>query len=188
MIPDAPHAFNRLPTRVAAKTNAYARAWLTRNLVGGERGRKAGHPRTPHITSASLNGDARYEREFRRCHRRRGRDRRRGGVFLEGRRRLFRLGRADRARPDFRESRHYPLLPLHPPAILDAGKHPPVALRTRIPARHEGSFRGGSRSGASRERLSHPRAGGERSDPRKRTIATQIARGRARGAARSGRA
>ena len=30
VVPDAPHAFNRLPTRVSAKTNAYAREWLTK--------------------------------------------------------------------------------------------------------------------------------------------------------------
>lgn len=31
-VPEAPHAFNRLPTRVAAKANAYVRAWLNRRL------------------------------------------------------------------------------------------------------------------------------------------------------------
>jgi acetyl esterase/lipase len=32
VVPDAPHAFNRLPTRLAAKTNAYAREWLTKRV------------------------------------------------------------------------------------------------------------------------------------------------------------
>jgi acetyl esterase/lipase len=35
IVPDAPHAFNRLPTRVAAKTNTYARAWLSERLSDG---------------------------------------------------------------------------------------------------------------------------------------------------------
>ena len=32
VVPEAPHAFTRLGTRVAAKTNAYAHAWLSRHL------------------------------------------------------------------------------------------------------------------------------------------------------------
>jgi acetyl esterase/lipase len=31
--PDAPHAFNRLPTRMARKTNAYVRGWLFSRLI-----------------------------------------------------------------------------------------------------------------------------------------------------------
>jgi acetyl esterase/lipase len=32
IVPDSPHAFNRLPTRAAARTNAWVRAWLDRRL------------------------------------------------------------------------------------------------------------------------------------------------------------
>jgi acetyl esterase/lipase len=32
LVPECPHAFNRLPTRVAARTNAWVRAWLDRRL------------------------------------------------------------------------------------------------------------------------------------------------------------
>lgn len=36
-VPDAPHAFNRLPTRMARKTNAYVRGWLyARTLLAGQ--------------------------------------------------------------------------------------------------------------------------------------------------------
>lgn len=34
--PEAPHAFNRLPTRMARKTNAYVRGWLFSRLIGRE--------------------------------------------------------------------------------------------------------------------------------------------------------
>lgn len=34
VIPEAPHAFNRLPTRIAAHTNAYVRRWLEARLSG----------------------------------------------------------------------------------------------------------------------------------------------------------
>lgn len=33
LVPEGPHAFNRLPTRVAARTNAWVRAWLDRRLA-----------------------------------------------------------------------------------------------------------------------------------------------------------
>lgn len=33
VVPDSPHAFNRLPTRVAARTNAWVRGWLERRLA-----------------------------------------------------------------------------------------------------------------------------------------------------------
>ena len=33
VVPDSPHAFNRLPTRAAARTNAWVRAWLHRRLA-----------------------------------------------------------------------------------------------------------------------------------------------------------
>jgi len=33
LVPDAPHAFNRLPTRVAARTNAFVRAWVNQQLA-----------------------------------------------------------------------------------------------------------------------------------------------------------
>jgi acetyl esterase/lipase len=36
VVPDAPHAFNRLPTRVATRTNDYARAWLNELLSHGK--------------------------------------------------------------------------------------------------------------------------------------------------------
>lgn len=32
VIPEAPHAFNRFPTRIAARTNAFVRAWLAQRL------------------------------------------------------------------------------------------------------------------------------------------------------------
>lgn len=35
--PEAPHAFNRLPTRMARKTNAYVRGWLLSRLVSHAR-------------------------------------------------------------------------------------------------------------------------------------------------------
>ena len=35
--PDAPHAFNRLPTRMARKTNAYVRGWLFSRLIAQAR-------------------------------------------------------------------------------------------------------------------------------------------------------
>lgn len=35
--PDAPHAFNRLPTRMARKTNAYVRGWLFARLISKSR-------------------------------------------------------------------------------------------------------------------------------------------------------
>jgi acetyl esterase/lipase len=35
--PEAPHAFNRLPTRMAKKTNAYVRGWLLSRLVSHSR-------------------------------------------------------------------------------------------------------------------------------------------------------
>jgi acetyl esterase/lipase len=34
LVPEAPHGFNRLPTRLAAKTRRYAREWIRRLLVG----------------------------------------------------------------------------------------------------------------------------------------------------------
>jgi len=33
VVPDSPHAFNRLPTRLAARTNAFVRGWLERRLA-----------------------------------------------------------------------------------------------------------------------------------------------------------
>ncbi len=33
IVPDAPHAFNRLSTRVASRTNAFVRAWLEARLA-----------------------------------------------------------------------------------------------------------------------------------------------------------
>lgn len=33
IVPDAPHAFNRLPTRVASRTNAFVRTWLETRLA-----------------------------------------------------------------------------------------------------------------------------------------------------------
>ncbi len=33
VVPESPHAFNRLPTRLAARTNAFVRAWLQRRLA-----------------------------------------------------------------------------------------------------------------------------------------------------------
>ncbi len=33
LVPDAPYAFNRLPTRVAARTNAFVRAWVNQQLA-----------------------------------------------------------------------------------------------------------------------------------------------------------
>lgn len=33
IVPDAPHAFNRLPTRVASRTNAFVRAWIDARLA-----------------------------------------------------------------------------------------------------------------------------------------------------------
>ena len=33
LVPEGPHAFNRLPTDVAAKTNRYVRDWLQRRLA-----------------------------------------------------------------------------------------------------------------------------------------------------------
>ena len=36
--PEAPHAFNRLPTAMARKTNAYGRGWLFSRLIAHERG------------------------------------------------------------------------------------------------------------------------------------------------------
>jgi acetyl esterase/lipase len=35
--PEAPHAFNRLPTRMARKTNAYVRGWLFSRLIAYDR-------------------------------------------------------------------------------------------------------------------------------------------------------
>ncbi len=33
VVPESPHAFNRLPTRLAARTNAFVRGWLERRLA-----------------------------------------------------------------------------------------------------------------------------------------------------------
>ena len=33
VLPDSPHAFNRLPTRLASRTNAFVRGWLERRLA-----------------------------------------------------------------------------------------------------------------------------------------------------------
>lgn len=33
VVPESPHAFNRLPTRLAARTNAFVRGWLERRLT-----------------------------------------------------------------------------------------------------------------------------------------------------------
>ena len=33
LVPESPHAFNRLPTRAASRTNAWVRAWLDRRLA-----------------------------------------------------------------------------------------------------------------------------------------------------------
>ena len=41
VIEDAPHAFNRLPTAVAGKTNAYVRAWLDARLAAAGAARAA---------------------------------------------------------------------------------------------------------------------------------------------------
>ncbi len=35
VVPESPHAFNRLPTRLAARTNAFVRGWLQRRLAAG---------------------------------------------------------------------------------------------------------------------------------------------------------
>lgn len=35
VVPESPHAFNRLPTRLAARTNAFVRDWLQRRLAVG---------------------------------------------------------------------------------------------------------------------------------------------------------
>lgn len=35
VVPEAPHAFNRFPTRVAAKTNAFVREWIGEQLAAG---------------------------------------------------------------------------------------------------------------------------------------------------------
>ena len=43
--PEAPHAFNRLPTRMARKTNAYVRGWLFSRLIA--HGRRAAAPAQP---------------------------------------------------------------------------------------------------------------------------------------------
>ena len=43
--PDAPHAFNRLPTRMARKTNAYVRGWLFSRLIAPAR--RAAAPAQP---------------------------------------------------------------------------------------------------------------------------------------------
>jgi acetyl esterase/lipase len=32
VVPEAPHAFNRLPTRMAARTNAFVRSWIDARL------------------------------------------------------------------------------------------------------------------------------------------------------------
>ena len=36
LVPESPHAFNRLPTRLAARTNAFVRGWLERRLAAGQ--------------------------------------------------------------------------------------------------------------------------------------------------------
>ncbi len=36
VLPESPHAFNRLPTRLAARTNAFVRGWLERRLAAGQ--------------------------------------------------------------------------------------------------------------------------------------------------------
>lgn len=35
IVPDAPHAFNRFPTRVASRTNAFVRGWIEARLADG---------------------------------------------------------------------------------------------------------------------------------------------------------
>jgi acetyl esterase/lipase len=35
IVPEAPHAFNRLPTRLAKRTNAFVRAWVNERLTAG---------------------------------------------------------------------------------------------------------------------------------------------------------
>lgn len=41
LAPECPHAFNRLPTRAAARTNAWVRAWLSRRLAAASAARAA---------------------------------------------------------------------------------------------------------------------------------------------------
>jgi len=41
VVPEGPHGFNRLPTRMAKKTNAYARGWLYAKIAHHERARAA---------------------------------------------------------------------------------------------------------------------------------------------------
>lgn len=36
LVPESPHAFNRLPTRAASRTNAWVRAWLDRRLAAAQ--------------------------------------------------------------------------------------------------------------------------------------------------------
>ncbi len=36
LIPESPHAFNRLPTRLASRTNAWVRSWLDRRLAAAQ--------------------------------------------------------------------------------------------------------------------------------------------------------
>jgi acetyl esterase/lipase len=52
MVPDAPHAFNRLRTRVAAKTNAYAQMWLDGLLPKATSLRQSPHDRRAAALSA----------------------------------------------------------------------------------------------------------------------------------------
>lgn len=45
LAPEAPHAFNRLPTRMARKTNAYVRGWLFSRLIAAQAGEARPGPR-----------------------------------------------------------------------------------------------------------------------------------------------
>jgi acetyl esterase/lipase len=47
VVPDAPHGFNRLPTRMAKKTNAYARGWLYAKIMAEERAKAVLNPPEP---------------------------------------------------------------------------------------------------------------------------------------------
>ncbi|HTK34362.1 MAG TPA: alpha/beta hydrolase [Caulobacteraceae bacterium] len=49
--PEAPHAFNRLPTRMARKTNAYVRGWLFSRLIA--HGRRAEPQAEPTVRAAA---------------------------------------------------------------------------------------------------------------------------------------
>ena len=47
VVPEGPHGFNRLPTRLARKTNAYARGWLFAKITAEERAKALLQPPEP---------------------------------------------------------------------------------------------------------------------------------------------